>query len=110
MNFQDELPKENIINDTDKEDNTNFFTIPYVEGLAEKIAGCFSNPNTTISYRTINNLNNFIRVHKDLIPIVMQNNLVYCIKCLDCPMIYIGQTKRHLSTRIRKHMINKKKT
>lgn len=32
-----------------------------------------------VSYRPINKLNNFIKVHKDPIPTVIQNNLVYCV-------------------------------
>jgi len=35
--------------------------------------------------------------------------IVYKINCKDCDQVYIGQTKRYLETRIKKHRRNIKK-
>ena len=33
-----------------------------------------------------------------------RSSIVYKISCLDCNSFYIGETKRHLHTRIQEHM------
>jgi len=33
-------------------------------------------------------------------------HVVYKIDCRDCDLSYIGQTKRHLETRVKEHKIN----
>ena len=40
---------------------------------------------------------------KDSIPSMEQRDVVYCIKCLDCEQVYVGQTGRQLKTRITEH-------
>ena len=41
---------------------------------------------------------------KTPIPVIMsQSHVVYQIKCPHCSMSYVGQTARHLATRIREH-------
>jgi len=47
-------------------------------------------------------LNQFIKVHKDPLPIISRPNVVYKINCLECEASY-GQTKRTLNVRIGEH-------
>jgi len=36
----------------------------------------------------------------------LNTDIVYKIDCIDCEKVYIGQTKRHLETRIKEHRNN----
>jgi len=48
-------------------------------------------------------LNQFIKVHKDPLPITSRPNVVYKINCLKCDASYVSQTKKTLNTRISEH-------
>ena len=66
-----------------------------------------------VSYRCINKLNKFIKVHKDKKEFFDNNNVeyivVYKILCNDCDVSYVGQrTRRKRNTRINEHINNKK--
>jgi len=53
----------------------------------------------------LNSLGKFIKVHKDTNNLFSNNN-VYKILCKDCNASYVGQTKRQIKTRIKKHSNN----
>ncbi|XP_011873294.1 PREDICTED: uncharacterized protein LOC105565056 [Vollenhovia emeryi] len=59
--------------------------------------------NTTLSYTGLQKLRNFIKVHKDPLPTLARNNVVYKISCNDCNASYVGQTGRVLATRVNEH-------
>ena len=40
---------------------------------------------------------------KDPMPSLKKPNLVYCIPCVMCPVMYIGQTSRPLETQLKEH-------
>ena len=42
--------------------------------------------------------------NKDKVPTSLSSNLVYKFKCWQCENCYIGETRRHLITRIREHL------
>ncbi|EZA52391.1 hypothetical protein X777_08884, partial [Ooceraea biroi] len=52
-------------------------------------------------------LDNIIKRGKDVLTNMQKTGVVYKIDCKDCS--YVGQTKRHLETRIKKHICNIKK-
>jgi len=79
---------------------------PYVKTISESIAATIDNSKFVKGYRTLNNLNNFIKVHKDTNNYFSNNNVVYKIFCKDCDASYVGQTKRQLRTRIKEHISN----
>lgn len=56
-----------------------------------------------MSFRGVNSLKSFIKVHKDKIETGSRNNVVYKISCKDCNATYVGQTKRLLKNRIKEH-------
>lgn len=60
------------------------------------------NSNYKIAYRSINALHNFIKIHKDKLPRDFLSCVVYEISCSDCDTTYVGQTKRKISTRVKK--------
>ncbi len=42
--------------------------------------------------------------YKDIIPFVLRASVVYQFKCGGCSASYVGQTGRHLRTRINEHL------
>lgn len=54
----------------------------------------------------VNNLKKIIRTHKDPLPNLNHNNVIYKICCRDCNASYMGQTGRQLITRIKEHRLN----
>jgi len=53
-------------------------------------------------------LNNLIKRGKDVLLDADKTNVVYKLDCKNCNATYIGQTKRHLRTRIKEHSNNVK--
>ncbi|EFN62754.1 hypothetical protein EAG_02768, partial [Camponotus floridanus] len=51
-------------------------------------------------------LNNLIRRGKDNLQNNDKTGVVYKLNCKDCNLSYIGQTKRHLRTRLKEHCNN----
>ena len=43
---------------------------------------------------------------KNLIPRGLRTCVVYKILCADCIACYVGETSRHLSTRVREHLVS----
>ena len=41
---------------------------------------------------------------KDPVPVELRSNVVYKFTCASCNSCYVGETSRHLSTRIRQHL------
>jgi hypothetical protein len=100
---------ENSQDDTDSEIRAKkIIVFPYIKGISERAAAQVDRSNFIIGLRCLNRLNNHIKVHKDKTEHDYKNNVVYKIECNNCEATYVGQTKRHLKTRINEHMNNKK--
>jgi len=84
--------------------------LPYINNISELIASTINKSNYITGYRVLNNLGEFIGVHKDKNKLLSTNNVVYKIYCKDCSASYVGQTKRQLKTRIKEHSSNQKLT
>ena len=41
---------------------------------------------------------------KDCVSRSLRSNILYIFTCAECNSVYVGETKRHLSTRIREHL------
>ena len=109
--FHANKDNDNINNNNNNPNDTNFFTLPYV--------GKFSD-------QTKIKLNNLIRrfckndikiklvftsfkikqyfTSKDKIPFDLQSMIVYKFICAGCGSSYIGETTRHIKTRIEEHI------
>jgi len=48
-------------------------------------------------------MRNFVKVHKDPLPIYDSMDVIYKLNCIDCDASYVGQTGRQLRTRINEH-------
>jgi len=102
--------RNNVHMDTDN--NKKIVVFPYIKKISESIADKIDNSKFVKGYRILNNLSNFIKVHKDVNSHDTNNNVIYKVHCRDCDASYVGQTKRQLKTRIREHIndINSTKT
>lgn len=80
-----------------------YFIIPYVPLISELFKNITRDLNVKLSYRSLNKLNKFIKVHKDNCLHSVQNNVVYKINYDNYDASYVRQTKRQLHTRISEH-------
>ena len=88
-----------------------FFCIPYTgqHGLQirTQLYRSFSSAYLHISirfvFRPTCRLSDFFPF-KDRIPFAMRSHVVYKYKCQCCGALYVGQTRRHIHTRISEHM------
>lgn len=92
--------------DIAEENKKKFFVIPYINNISETVASTIKKSDFRVGYRCLNNLSKFIRVQKDKNVYNGNNNVVYKIKCKDCEVSYVGQTKRKLRTRLKEHINN----
>jgi len=95
-------------NDSIDNNSKKIIVLPYINNISELIASTIDKSNYITGYRVLNNLGEFIRVHKDKNKLLSNNNVVYKIHCKDCSASYVGQTKRQLQTRIKEHSNNQK--
>jgi len=78
---------------------------PYVRNLSEDIKSILRNM-IDVSFTIPKKLDTVIRKGKDRIDAKRVTEVVYKIDCINCDMAYIGQTKRHVATRINEHKNN----
>ena len=93
-----------------KENDKQFFLIPYLKGISEQFQSKLNKYNFRAAYCCTNRLNKFIKTGKDSVDPAQQCGVVYRIACIDCDASYVGQTKRKLNTRVLEHKrdINKR--
>ncbi|XP_011861774.1 PREDICTED: uncharacterized protein LOC105558604 [Vollenhovia emeryi] len=94
---------------TESLERKNYLTIPYINGISEEIGRILSKFNMNIVFTVPKKLDVIIRKGKDKIINTKQTELVYKIDCINCDATYIGQTKRHIATRIKEHCNDIKK-
>lgn len=87
----------------------NYLTIPYIKGLSEHLRFALNRCGFEVVYTIPKRLDKFIRKGKDCVSLEKRTEVVYKIDCRDCNMSYIGQTKRHLETRVKEHKNDIKK-
>lgn len=81
----------------------NFISIPYIRGLSDNINRILTHFDITTLYSIPKKLNCIIKRGKDKLIQSKQTHVVYKIDCEQCDATYIGQTKRHVGTRIKEH-------
>ena len=83
---------------------TSYTTLPYIQGVSEKIKRVLSTDvGIKVSFKPYKTLKHFLPNPKDKIPVNQKTGLVYQIPCLNCNKVYIGETKRTLHTRKKEH-------
>ena len=103
--------RDNVSNTNDiiRQIPENCITVPYIKGLSERLLRILKNHGLHVLYTVPKSLDCVIRRGKDRLDCFKQTNLVYKINCGNCDATYIGQTKRHLETRIKEHKADIKK-
>lgn len=79
-----------------------WFSIPYTNGVFEKIKYVFNKRDVNVAAKPSNTLNEVFSKTKDKVPTQLRSGVVYKIDC-SCSSSYIGQTKQYLKTRCKQH-------
>ncbi|RLU18221.1 hypothetical protein DMN91_008577 [Ooceraea biroi] len=93
-------------NDGSVDNSRNFIVMPYVKGLSENVKRILNRCNVDFVYSVPKRLNNVIKLGKDVVANNQQMGVVYELSCVEYESVYIGQTKRHLETRVKEHKSN----
>ena len=99
-------PKKERKNKSDGNKSRGMVTIPYVEGISERIARTFK------SY----NISSGMKPHCTLICLSIQKTRgtlltpqIYSVPCKNCPVSYIGETGRKFGKRLEEHRVEAEK-
>jgi len=79
--------------------------VPYIKEICNGIKRVVGK-NCDLRYTIPKKLTSIIKKGKDKLDTKMNTDVVYKLDCNDCDKVYIGQTKRHLLTRIKEHKNN----
>ena len=93
---------------------TRYYKLPYIGDYAsvvqskvrELIKTYCSNVDVKLVFMSFKVRNVF--VNKDIIPQSLKSRVVYKFTCASCKACYIGETHRHLATRIHEHLFTDK--
>ncbi|KYM94008.1 hypothetical protein ALC62_15379 [Cyphomyrmex costatus] len=91
--------KKQIINENNFSQRP-WFVLPYISGISDDFIRLKNTSKSKLAFRSVNKLNNMIKVQKDVLPRDKKKNVVYRIACKSCSASYVGQTSRKLKTRI----------
>ena len=78
-------------------------SLPYCQGISEAIGRKIRAAGVEVHMKPIHNLRKLLVAPKDRQDTLQKANVVYELKCKDCPATYIGETQRPLKARIREH-------
>ena len=101
-----ELPKENC----------HYFKLPYIgkfsDLLQKKVLTLSNKYCKTVKIKVVCTSFKIKQMlsTKDQLPISLKSCLIYKFNCANCNVCYIGETTRHLSTRIKEHLQTDKKS
>ena len=88
-----------------------FFTLPFtgqhslqiLQQLVKVFASAFPQTQLRIAFKPTQRLSSLFRF-KGEIPFAIRSRVVYKFKCQWCQSLYIGETFRHLHTRVSEHL------
>jgi hypothetical protein len=89
--------------------NKHIVTVPYIRDISNNIQNILNDRGFYTIFTIPKKLNCIIKRGKDSLDKFNQKELIYRIECNDCEACYVGQTKRHLKTRIKEHETNIKR-
>lgn len=86
-------------------ENSIYQSLTYVEGLSQRIDKAIRKefPDTIIAYKNRKTLRNLFSKTKDPLVRELKSNVCYKVQCKNCDNVYIGQTGRHVKTRMAEH-------
>jgi len=83
--------------------------VPFIDKVSYDIKRIFNNL-INVRFMVPRRLDILIKKGKDRLKDSQLTELVYKLNCKDCDKVYIGQTKRHMGTRVKEHFNNIKST
>jgi len=98
--------------DSSNSDNPNkkyTMLVPFIGRVSYDIMRILNNA-IDVRFTVPLRLDTLIKKGKDRLKDSQITEVVYKLNCKDCDKVYIGQTKRHLGTRIKEHFNNIKST
>ncbi|XP_025268300.1 uncharacterized protein LOC112639226 [Camponotus floridanus] len=98
--------KTNTDNESDNAATPSYISLPFVDGWSDDVDRFFKKIGFKVVYNVPKKLNSLIKRGKDRLPINNRTEVVYKLDCKNCNVSYIGQTKRHVSTRVKEHRNN----
>jgi len=94
---------------TVKNNKNHTLLVPFIGKISYDIKRILNNL-VDVRFTVPRRLDNIIKKGKDRLTDSQLTEIVYKLNCKDCDKVYIGQTKRHLGTRVREHLNNIKNT
>ncbi|XP_072038213.1 uncharacterized protein [Amphiura filiformis] len=86
--------------------NKGFVTLPYIEGLSEKLRRAFRTAGVSTSFKPQNTLRSALFAPKDKTEPFKESE----ITCTDCDASYIGESARKLEKRLSEHKAGSSKS
>ena len=84
---------------------SKFVSIPHEPRITRALSKIFKNLDITVVHSSGNKLQQLLGNPKDKIEL-NERSVIYEIRCKDCNLKYVGQTKRPIITRFKEHMEN----
>ena len=81
-----------------------YSTIPYIEGISDRIRRAYKKAGVSASFRPYKTLRQLLVAPKDKPPAEQISGTVYCLECEDCHKCYIGESARPLGKRVKEHI------
>ena len=78
-------------------------TIPYIPGLTENIKHILENEQIRVTTKPMKTIKDVLPKQKDKLDSNLRRGAVYKIPCKNCDGVYIGETGRNVTTRIKEH-------
>lgn len=95
-----------VDNNSREFDISSCILLPYIKNLSDNISRTIKKTSLKLIYTIPKKLDKLIKRGKDKLSKTDRTDIVYKIDCNKCDATYIGQTKRHLNTRIKEHINN----
>ena len=87
------------------EDKYDTITVvmPYVKGVFEDMRRILARANIRTTFQPCYTLKQHLVKPKDPVSPEKKSNVLYSVPCKSCSAVYVGQTSRQLSTRLKEH-------
>ena len=86
----------------------SYAVLPYIKGLTEPLTRILKKNGMKVFNKQLKTLKQEFPSPKDRPTFHKQKNVVYKIRCKDCPWNYVGETGRCFETRKKEHVRNTK--
>ena len=77
--------------------------LPFVDGLSQSLRRCLQDHGIRTVFRSDTTLRKQLVRPKDPVPFDRKDSVIYKIPCDECDKVYIGETKRPVSERMKEH-------